>query len=47
MAVELAGGPHIKMKYGRRDADLPATDGNLPDATPPEPARHVREVRAA
>lgn len=35
VGIELAGGPVIKMRYGRIDADKPATEGNLPDALPP------------
>lgn len=38
VAVEVAGGPKIPMRYGRRDVTDPADcskDGNLPDAGPP------------
>jgi hypothetical protein len=43
-AVELAGGPCIPMRYGRLDSPQAATEGNLPDATPPNPGQHVRDV---
>eukprot|EP00755_Sulcionema_specki_P020466 Sspe_Gene.71993::Locus_42812_Transcript_1_1_Confidence_1.000_Length_1933::g.71993::m.71993/K00434/E1.11.1.11; L-ascorbate peroxidase len=52
-AVELAGGPHIPMRYGRLDtaseAECPR-EGNLPAAEPPFPdgsrsaAEHLRKV---
>ncbi|CAI5471507.1 unnamed protein product [Closterium sp. Yama58-4] len=47
IAVELAGGPKIPMKYGRVDARGPedcTPDGTLPDAGPPSPADHLRKV---
>ncbi|XP_062101464.1 probable L-ascorbate peroxidase 6, chloroplastic/mitochondrial isoform X2 [Humulus lupulus] len=46
-AVEDAGGPKIPMKYGRVDVSEPAQcpeEGRLPDAGPPSPADHLREV---
>lgn len=43
-AVELAGGPRIPMRYGRQDSDFVPAEGNLPDATPPDPEAHVRYV---
>lgn len=46
-AVEEAGGPKIPMKYGRVDTTAPEEcppEGNLPDAGPPSPADHLREV---
>lgn len=46
-AVEEAGGPKIPMKYGRVDASGPdqcPEEGRLPDAGPPSPADHLREV---
>ncbi|EGD72046.1 stromal ascorbate peroxidase [Salpingoeca rosetta] len=44
LAVELAGGPRIPMRYGRIDADVPAEEGKLPDANPASPLDHVRKV---
>eukprot|EP00730_Choanoeca_flexa_P001250 TRINITY_DN10551_c0_g1_i1.p1 TRINITY_DN10551_c0_g1~~TRINITY_DN10551_c0_g1_i1.p1 ORF type:complete len:329 (+),score=63.64 TRINITY_DN10551_c0_g1_i1:761-1747(+) len=44
VAVELAGGPAIPMRYGRLDSPAPAREGNLPDATPSNPGQHVRDV---
>ena len=44
LAVELAGGPRIPMRYGRFDAVTPAPDGRLPAASPTSPVDHVREV---
>ncbi|XP_019084012.1 PREDICTED: L-ascorbate peroxidase S, chloroplastic/mitochondrial-like isoform X3 [Camelina sativa] len=46
-AIEEAGGPKIPMKYGRVDASGPEDcpeEGRLPDAGPPSPANHLREV---
>ncbi|KAF9611237.1 hypothetical protein IFM89_028307 [Coptis chinensis] len=46
-AVEEAGGPKIPMKYGRVDASEPdqcPEEGRLPDAGPPSPAGHLRDV---
>ncbi|KAK9945839.1 hypothetical protein M0R45_011335 [Rubus argutus] len=47
-AVEVgAGGPKIPMKYGRVDVSAPEQcpeEGRLPDAGPPSPADHLREV---
>ncbi|WOG92444.1 hypothetical protein DCAR_0311713 [Daucus carota subsp. sativus] len=46
-AVEEAGGPKIPMKYGRVDASGPEQcpeEGRLPDAGPPSPAAHLRDV---
>ncbi|CAN8246878.1 unnamed protein product [Cochlearia groenlandica] len=46
-AIEEAGGPKIPMKYGRVDASGPndcPEEGRLPDAGPPSPADHLREV---
>ncbi|CAA0394096.1 unnamed protein product [Arabidopsis thaliana] len=46
-AIEEAGGPKIPMKYGRVDASGPEDcpeEGRLPDAGPPSPATHLREV---
>ncbi|CAH8354696.1 unnamed protein product [Eruca vesicaria subsp. sativa] len=46
-AVEEAGGPEIPMKYGRVDASAPdqcPEEGRLPDAGPPSPADHLRDV---
>ncbi|XP_024976158.1 probable L-ascorbate peroxidase 6, chloroplastic/mitochondrial isoform X1 [Cynara cardunculus var. scolymus] len=46
-AVEDAGGPKIPMKYGRVDVSGPEQcpeEGRLPDAGPPSPAAHLREV---
>ncbi|EOA35182.1 hypothetical protein CARUB_v10020327mg [Capsella rubella] len=46
-AVEEAGGPDIPMKYGRVDVVAPEQcpeEGRLPDAGPPSPADHLRDV---
>ncbi|OVA07929.1 heme peroxidase [Macleaya cordata] len=46
-AVEEAGGPTIPMKYGRVDVSVPEQcpeEGKLPDAGPPSPADHLRNV---
>jgi L-ascorbate peroxidase len=48
-AVNLAGGPVIKMRYGRKDANAPAKEGNLPAGMAPFPkgasaAQHLRDV---
>ncbi|XP_027148468.1 probable L-ascorbate peroxidase 6, chloroplastic/mitochondrial isoform X2 [Coffea eugenioides] len=46
-AVEEAGGPKIPMKYGRVDVSGPEQcpeEGRLPDAGPPSPAAHLRDV---
>ncbi|CAI9115412.1 OLC1v1016312C2 [Oldenlandia corymbosa var. corymbosa] len=46
-AIEEAGGPKIPMKYGRVDVDVPdqcPEEGRLPDAGPPSPAAHLRDV---
>ncbi|XP_035546909.1 probable L-ascorbate peroxidase 6, chloroplastic/mitochondrial isoform X1 [Juglans regia] len=46
-AIEEAGGPKIPMKYGRVDVTAPTDcpeEGRLPDAGPPSPADHLREV---
>ncbi|XP_020226618.1 probable L-ascorbate peroxidase 6, chloroplastic/mitochondrial isoform X1 [Cajanus cajan] len=46
-AVEEAGGPQIPMKYGRVDVSGPEQcpeEGRLPDAGPPSPADHLRQV---
>ncbi|KAL3513643.1 hypothetical protein ACH5RR_026360 [Cinchona calisaya] len=46
-AVEEAGGPKIPMKYGRVDVSGPhqcPEEGRLPDAGPPSPAAHLRDV---
>ncbi|KAK6114899.1 hypothetical protein DH2020_007168 [Rehmannia glutinosa] len=46
-AIEEAGGPKIPMKYGRVDVTGPEQcpeEGRLPDAGPPSPAAHLREV---
>ncbi|MQM04343.1 hypothetical protein Taro_037147 [Colocasia esculenta] len=46
-AVEEAGGPKIPMKYGRIDVTEPEQcpeEGRLPDAGPPSPAAHLRDV---
>ncbi|MQL84886.1 hypothetical protein Taro_017403 [Colocasia esculenta] len=46
-AVEEAGGPKIPMKYGRVDVTEPEQcpeEGRLPDAGPPSPADHLRNV---
>lgn len=41
-AIEVAGGPKIPFKLGRKDADCTTDDGRLPDATQRMP--HLREV---
>ncbi|KAL3638828.1 putative L-ascorbate peroxidase 7, chloroplastic [Castilleja foliolosa] len=46
-AIEEAGGPKIPMKYGRVDISEPEQcpeEGRLPDAGPPSPASHLRDV---
>ncbi|XP_076911470.1 putative L-ascorbate peroxidase 6, chloroplastic/mitochondrial isoform X1 [Bidens hawaiensis] len=46
-AIEEAGGPKIPMKYGRVDVTGPEQcpeEGRLPDAGPPSPASHLRDV---
>ncbi|CAA0809955.1 L-ascorbate peroxidase T- chloroplastic [Striga hermonthica] len=46
-AIEEAGGPKIPMKYGRVDVTGPEQcpeEGRLPDAGPPSPAAHLRDV---
>ncbi|KAK9162288.1 hypothetical protein Syun_003190 [Stephania yunnanensis] len=46
-AVEEAGGPKLPMKYGRVDVsgpDMCPEEGKLPDAGPPSPADHLRDV---
>ncbi|TKY74259.1 L-ascorbate peroxidase T [Spatholobus suberectus] len=46
-AVEEAGGPKIPMKYGRVNVSEPEQcpeEGRLPDAGPPSPADHLRQV---
>ncbi|KAF3337743.1 putative L-ascorbate peroxidase 6 [Carex littledalei] len=46
-AIEEAGGPKIPMKYGRVDVTGPEQcppEGKLPDAGPPSPAQHLRDV---
>ncbi|XP_059630731.1 probable L-ascorbate peroxidase 6, chloroplastic/mitochondrial isoform X2 [Cornus florida] len=46
-AVEEAGGPKIPMRYGRVDVSGPdqcPEEGRLPDAGPPSPAGHLRDV---
>ncbi|KAL7596199.1 hypothetical protein Lser_V15G30721 [Lactuca serriola] len=46
-AIEEAGGPKIPMKYGRVDVSTPdqcPEEGRLPDAGPPSPASHLRDV---
>uniref|UniRef100_A0A1J3GX56 L-ascorbate peroxidase n=2 Tax=Noccaea caerulescens TaxID=107243 RepID=A0A1J3GX56_NOCCA len=46
-AIEEAGGPEIPIKYGRVDVTAPEQcpeEGRLPDAGPPSPADHLREV---
>lgn len=46
-AIEEAGGPEIPMKYGRVDVSSPEQcpeEGRLPDAGPPSPADHLRDV---
>ncbi|KAK2995665.1 hypothetical protein RJ640_006125 [Escallonia rubra] len=46
-AVEDAGGPKLPMKYGRVDvsgSEQCPEEGRLPDAGPPSPASHLRDV---
>ncbi|KAL8482189.1 hypothetical protein ACS0TY_028373 [Phlomoides rotata] len=46
-AIEDAGGPKLPMKYGRVDVSGPEQcpeEGRLPDAGPPSPASHLRDV---
>ncbi|MCD7468476.1 hypothetical protein HAX54_006715 [Datura stramonium] len=46
-AIEEAGGPKIPMKYGRVDVSGPEEcpeEGRLPDAGPPSPSSHLRDV---
>ncbi|XP_010674949.2 probable L-ascorbate peroxidase 6, chloroplastic/mitochondrial isoform X1 [Beta vulgaris subsp. vulgaris] len=46
-AIEEAGGPKIPMKYGRVEVTGPEQcpeEGRLPDAGPPSPAQHLRDV---
>ncbi|XP_059453576.1 probable L-ascorbate peroxidase 6, chloroplastic/mitochondrial isoform X2 [Corylus avellana] len=46
-AIEEAGGPKIPMKYGRVEVTGPTEcpeEGRLPDAGPPSPADHLRDV---
>ncbi|XP_076914569.1 putative L-ascorbate peroxidase 6, chloroplastic/mitochondrial isoform X2 [Bidens hawaiensis] len=46
-AIEEAGGPKIPMKCGRVDVTGPEQcpeEGRLPDAGPPSPASHLRDV---
>ncbi|XP_047322895.1 probable L-ascorbate peroxidase 6, chloroplastic/mitochondrial isoform X2 [Impatiens glandulifera] len=46
-AIQEAGGPKIPMKYGRVDvigAEQCPEEGRLPDAGPPSPASHLRDV---
>ncbi|XP_020111716.1 probable L-ascorbate peroxidase 6, chloroplastic isoform X1 [Ananas comosus] len=46
-AIEEAGGPKIPMKYGRVDVTGPEqcpAERKLPDAGPPSPAQHLRDV---
>ncbi|KAI5064371.1 hypothetical protein GOP47_0021041 [Adiantum capillus-veneris] len=46
-AIEEAGGPKIPMRYGRVQTVGPEgcpPEGNLPDAGPPAPAEHLRNV---
>ncbi|KAE8669569.1 L-ascorbate peroxidase S [Hibiscus syriacus] len=46
-AIEEAGGPKVPMKYGRVDVSGPKEcpeEGRLPDAGPPSPADHLRDV---
>ncbi|KAL2232370.1 UNVERIFIED_CONTAM: L-ascorbate peroxidase T, chloroplastic [Sesamum indicum] len=46
-AIEETGGPKIPMKYGRVDVSGPEQcpeEGRLPDAGPPSPAAHLRDV---
>nr|AAM33513.1 ascorbate peroxidase [Solanum lycopersicum] len=46
-AIEEARGPKIPMKHGRMDVSVPEEcpeEGRLPDAGPPSPAAHLRDV---
>ncbi|KMZ64358.1 Ascorbate peroxidase [Zostera marina] len=46
-AIEDAGGPKIPMRYGRVDvseSEQCPDEGRLPDAGPPSPADHLRDV---
>nr|ATL77049.1 ascorbate peroxidase 3 [Phellodendron amurense] len=46
-AIEEAGGPKLPMKYGRVDVSGPEQcpeEGRLPNAGPPSPAEHLRNV---
>uniref|UniRef100_A0A7N0U0E4 L-ascorbate peroxidase n=1 Tax=Kalanchoe fedtschenkoi TaxID=63787 RepID=A0A7N0U0E4_KALFE len=46
-AIEETGGPKIPMIYGRVDVSSPEQcppEGKLPDAGPPSPAEHLRQV---
>ncbi|XP_019704327.1 probable L-ascorbate peroxidase 6, chloroplastic/mitochondrial [Elaeis guineensis] len=46
-AIEEVGGPQISMKYGRVDVSGPEQcppEGKLPDAGPPSPGAHLRDV---
>ncbi|BDA49745.1 probable L-ascorbate peroxidase 7, chloroplastic [Coccomyxa sp. Obi] len=52
-AIEMAGGPHIPLRYGRKDApgtQSPVPFGRLPSAAPPwqdgaaGPAEHLRNI---
>jgi len=48
-AIELMGGPHINMRYGRIDADECPPEGNLPAGNSPFPGgvdakQHLRDV---
>jgi len=41
LACQLAGGPEIKLRFGRKDAEQPegcAPEGNLPGVTPCPPS---------
>eukprot|EP00899_Mesostigma_viride_P013965 jgi/Mesvir1/2256/Mv19303-RA.1 len=47
VAIELAGGPKIDMKYGRVDVSSEkecAVEGKLPAGDPKNPAQHLKEV---
>lgn len=53
VAIEHAGGPHIPLRLGRKDAGGPdecTADGRLPEAAPPfpddskDPAEHLRKI---
>lgn len=46
-AIEEAGGPKIPLRYGRKDIEGEeqcVKEGKLPDADPPSPADHLRNV---